>query len=183
MRPLSSWRLIALFTSILPLSGCSSLLSMNSGFQSPYSSKEAPGHRGMTLDAHAGLGFDEEIPAGVNASVRTRFAADQQQVALGLGFFGMTPPEKFGAFGRTGVSMLQFEGYDSRFAFGMGSPWVELGGYALPNAFIRKYASGGVAIMVSAQTGYDVRFNADAHNTAWWAATLGVGILATASAP
>ena len=152
--------------------GCSSLSTVQGGYQQPYDEDVAPGHRGTTINVHMGQGTPD-VPVGLDMSLRMKFGADQGQWAIGGGLYAFTPPATVGAFGRAGINALQFEIWDRSFVFGMGSPWAEAGLYILPNG----HHLGGFAVTVSASTGYDFRFGGTAPDTGWWSAMIGFGFL------
>lgn len=156
---------------------CSGLATIEGGYQQPYDEALAPGHRGLSLDLHYGMG-PAEVPVGVEAALRTKHGADQQQWGLALAGFAFTPPAPVGVFGRAGLNLVQLEDWSGELAFGAGSPFVQAGFYLLPAALgddpIARFA--GVVFLVSGLTGYDVRFG-DAPGTGWWAVTAGIGFV------
>jgi len=167
---------------VVGLCGCSTLATVEGGYQQPFEAEHAPGHRGAAIDVHFGMGATD-APVGAEASLRTKFGSHQGQWAIGAGGFAFTPPSAVGAFGRLGLNLVQLEAWSGELAFGMGSPWAQAGVYLLPEAFGADdpldvvFRNGGFVITLSASTGYDVRFGDAAPNTGWWSVTAGVGIL------
>lgn len=164
----------------LSLAGCSSLATIEGGYHEPFEAELAPGHRGVAVDVHFGLG-PTDAPVGGEASLRTKHGSHQGQWALGFGGFAFTPPEIVGAFGRVGLNLVQVEAWSGELAFGMGSPWAQGGVYFLPEAIgggvpLDLHRAGGFIITLSASTGYDLRFG-EVPNAGWWSVTAGVGFM------
>lgn len=164
------------------LCGCSTLMSVEAGYQQPYDQELAPGHRGLAFDIHFGMSAGD-VPAGAELALLTKHGGELGQWALAAGVYAFTPPAVIGAFGRAGLAVLQFGSWSDAFTFGMGSPWVQGGLYILPEAMGRGGGSlnlsrfGGLVFLFGASTGYDLRFGTAAPDSGWWSITAGLGFL------
>jgi len=127
--------------------GCFSLLGdVQGGYTS--STRFESGRRGVAVNASLGGNISDDSDTaesvGPGLAVRTKFTSEVKQVSLSPHVYflpgsGVTP------YARLGTNLLQFEHVDGRFAYGMFSPYAELGLYLAP-------------FVVSAFAEYDLRF-------------------------
>lgn len=127
--------------------GCFSFLGdIQGGYAS--STRFESGRRGVAVNAALGGNISDESDTaerlGPGLAVRTKFTSDVKQVSLSPHVYflpgsGVTP------YARLGTNLLQFEHVDGSFAYGMFSPYAELGLYVTP-------------FVISAFAEYDLRF-------------------------
>lgn len=126
------------------LTGCfSMMMDAQVGYTGSMNNSE---RRGVAAQAGRGLSIGDKTAEnlGLGMSVRSKIAKDLLQLDLSphmyvLAGSGTTP------YGRAGVNMLQLEKVEGDLAFGMGSPYGELGMFFTP-------------FVVSAFAEYDLRF-------------------------
>lgn len=138
---------VTLASLALASQGCFSFLGdLQGGYTS--STRFEDGRRGLALQAAMGGNLSDKSDlaesVGPGLAVRSKFTSDVKQVSLSphvyyLAGSGFTP------YARLGTNLLQFEHVDGRFAYGMFSPYAELGLYFTP-------------FVLSAFAEYDLRF-------------------------
>ncbi|HQP35244.1 MAG TPA: hypothetical protein PLI95_08700 [Polyangiaceae bacterium] len=141
-------RVASLVTLALALGaqGCfSMLMDLQGGYTS--STRFESGRQGFALNASAGGNLGDtrgaEV-AGPGLAIRSKLTSEVKQISLSphaylLGGSGIAP------YARGGVNLLQFEQVDGSFAYGMFSPYGEVGIYLSP-------------LVLSAFAEYDLRF-------------------------
>lgn len=163
-RPRLRWLIRAVVVCGLALfcTGCGSLLLHTS---SGFVSSMKMGHRdGGAVNFHIDGGSRY---LAIGSSLRMKFASAFQQVGMGpeaVFFAPRVGPVTF--YGRFGVHVSQFESLDSKFKFGMGSPYAELG------LMLRVYY---IQLSFSAAIEHSVRFGA--FDESYWSALFGIAIL------
>lgn len=160
---------------VLPLAlgsqGCFSLLAdVQGGYTS--STTFDNGRGGFALNASAGGNVSDRSSAAESAgpglALRTKFSNEVKQVSLSphayyLGGSVVAP------YGRLGTNLLQFEQVDGRFAYGMFSPYAELGVFLTP-------------FVLSAFAEYDLRFTSQ-RNEGFVGLMAGIGYGVSSKSP
>lgn len=150
--------------------GCFSLLAdAQGGFTS--STTFDSNRRGVAVNASAGgnLGEDETAEhVGPGIALRTKFSQDVTQFAFSPHAYVLAG-SVVSPYARAGVNLAQVESVDGAFAYGMGSPYGELGIYVWP-------------VVISGFAEYDVRFTSQ-RNEGFVGIQAGIGTGVSSESP
>jgi hypothetical protein len=165
-----AFRALALALAAPLLTGCWAFTRLDGGPVVPISS--CTGCSGSALDAHAALG--EDFGAGADVAIRTKFTPDVQQLAVAFGLTAVGEPEPIYPYFTTGIHVLQFESAYDRFAFGMFSPYAELGAQiGVIDNRVLEAGDEWLSVLVGTAIEYDLRFTPQP-NEGYWSLKLGV---------
>lgn len=160
-----AFRALALALAAPLLTGCWAFARLEGGPVVPISS--CTGCSGSALDAH--FAFGEDISAGPDFALRTKFTPDVQQLAFAFGLTAVGEPEPISPYFTTGIHVLQFERAYGRSAFGMFSPYAELGAHV----GVIHDGDEWLSVLFGTAIEYDLRFTQQ-RNDGYWSLKLGV---------
>ncbi len=168
-RPLHA---LALALAAPALTGCWGMARLDGGVVVP----TAPCTQcsGSTLNAHLAVGEDS---AGMDLAIRTKYTPDITQVAFAAGIAAAPEPNPIAPYFAAGIHTLQFESAHGAFAFGMFSPYAELGLHLGVSRIDYDGLSFNkrdwISVLAGASIEYDIRFT-DQPSQAYWSFKLGM---------
>ncbi len=164
---------LAVVVACAPL-GCAAMADIQAGYVTAPSGRE--GRSGVALHARA-VGGEASLVQGF--ALRAKVSGRLVQVAPAYEALVLAAERDsaFVPYAGVGVHVLQFESVDRRFAFGMFSPYAQIGA-AIPLPFnvdaLGRTVRGPLALLIAGTAEYAVRFSS-APNEIYVTATIGVG--------
>jgi hypothetical protein len=158
---------VALALAAPALSGCWAWGRVDGGLVTP--TTLCRGCAGSTANMHVAGGEDNNR-IGMDLAIRTKFTPDTQQLAFGLGLAATGKADPVAPYFVGGIHTLQFEDAFGDFAFGMGSPYAEIG----VRAAVVREGSSGIDVLLGTAIEYDVRFTHQP-SQGFWSFKVGMG--------